>query len=403
MLIKNVRIITCTENAGKSGAIAGAKENTGPGEIEKGWILSEDGIILELGDMDSLPSYSGESIDASGCTVIPGLIDAHCHIGLQGEDLTTNGQSLSVDGDLVTPQLRAIDAIDPLDPHFAKALAAGITTVVTGPSSSNLIGGRFVALHTSGRRVDKMVVQDNVSIKFTLGDHPKQVLEEGYKTPMNRMAEAALLREYLFKANEYALKKDAAVRDDDAEDPLFDIKLEALMPVVKKEMKVYFHAGSLNDVYTAIRIATEFDLDYTLLCTDDINLEAESLASERITVITCPKPINGYTPESESIKFEGLDRLAKAGVRMAISTGHPSVPISYLPHCAAQGIKCGMDKDYALRSVAIHAAQSAGIEERVGSIEPGKRCDLVVFESNPFDMDSRIRMVIIDGEIVFCP
>lgn len=369
--------------------------------IHNGWILAEDGIIEAVGDMSDVPAYEGETIDAEGLIVIPGIIDAHCHIGMEEDALGFEGNDVNEMTDPVTPHLRAIDAVNPMDRCFSEALAAGVTTVVTGPGSANPIGGRFVAMHTYGRRADAMIVKENVCMKFALGENPKRVYHSKGKTPMTRMATAALIREYLNKAREYARKKDSAVRDDDVDEPPYDIRLEALVPVIEKEIPAHFHAHRLDDIYTAVRIAREFDLDYAIVHATEAHLDAQALAAEGVRVITGPSLTDRSKPELKNMTFEGPGILANAGLRPAICTDHPVIPENYIALCAALAVKSGMSEEDALRAITIYAAEAAGIDDQVGSIEQGKRADIVMLDGDPLDLNSRVRMVIIDGKKVY--
>jgi imidazolonepropionase-like amidohydrolase len=386
MLIKNAKIHTMSG---------------GDPVIDEGWILAEDGKIEAFGDMRSVPGHDGEVIDVQGRVIIPGIIDAHCHVGMEEDSLGFEGNDLNESTDPVTPHLRAIDAVNPMDRCFEEALAAGITTVVTGPGSANPIGGRFAAMHTFGRRVDSMVIRENVCMKFALGENPKKVYHQKGKTPVTRMATAALIREYLYKAKEYARRKDSAVRDDDTDEPSFDIRLEALVPVVEKAMPAHFHAHRLDDIYTAIRIAREFDLDFAIVHATEAHLDAETLAGEGVRVITGPTLGDRSKPELKNMTFEGPGILARSGLRPAICTDHPAIPINYIALCAALAVKSGMPADEALRAITIYAAEAAGIDDQVGSVELGKRCDLVILDGNPLDINSRVWMVLIDGKIVY--
>lgn len=385
MLVKNAKIYTMSN----------------PSVISDGWILTEDGIIEAFGEMSDMPRYDGETVDAEGRVVMPGIIDAHCHIGMEEDSLGFEGNDLNEMTDPVTPHLRAIDAVNPMDRCFAEALAAGVTTVVTGPGSANPIGGRFVAMHTYGRRIDSMVVRENVCMKFALGENPKKVYNSKGKTPMTRMATAAIIREYLNKAREYARKKDSAVRDDDVDEPPYDIRLEALVPVVKGEMPAHFHAHRLDDIYTAVRIAREFDLDFTIVHATEAHLDAGTLAAEGVKVITGPSLSDRSKPELKNMTFEGPGILARAGMRPAICTDHPVIPENYITLCAALAVKSGMSEDDALRAITIYAAEAAGIDDQVGSIEKGKRADLIMLDGNPLDIHSRVKMVVIDGNKVY--
>ncbi|SMC55024.1 amidohydrolase [Papillibacter cinnamivorans] len=367
-------------------------------EYDPGYVWIENGIIAECGSMDQLPAdIGGPVLDAEGGTVLPGLIDAHCHLGMFETLLSHDGDEANEDTDSATPQLRAIDGINPMDRCFREALSAGVTTVLTGPGSANAIGGQFAAIKTYGRRIDDMILQAPACIKFALGENPKTAHLDRDEGPVTRMATAAIIRENLFKAQEYLRKKDAAIRDEDAEDPDFDIKLEALIPLLKGDLAAHFHAHRADDIFTAIRISKEFGLKCVIIHGTEGHLIADILAKESIPVITGPLLTDRSKPELSNQTLRGPGVLSSAGVLTAICTDHPETPVQYLVLCAAMATKSGMKEADALRSITIHPARIAGIDRRVGSIAPGKDGDLVIFSGHPFSMKSEIRAVIAGG------
>lgn len=363
--------------------------------ILRGFVAFEGGKITGLGPMDRCPG--GESLDVEGARVYPGFVDAHCHLGVFGDSLGFEGEDGNESTDPVTPQLRAIDGINPLDRCFREAREGGVTTVLTGPGSANAIGGQFAAVKTAGRWVDRMVVKAPAAMKFALGENPKWTYKDRDETPITRMATAALIREQLAKAKEYLRKQEKAREDGDAEPPEYDCKLEALVPVIKGELPAHFHAHRADDIATALRIAREFRLDAVIVHGTEGHLVADILAEEGVPVITGPVISDRSKPELGNQRVENTALLASAGVPTAICTDHPENPIQYLPLGAALAVRAGMDPEEALQAITLRAARIAGIDRRVGSITVGKDADLVVWDDNPLQVSASVRMVFIDG------
>lgn len=367
-----------------------------------GFVFIKNGIIAGCGPTEMIPSgLDCPVLDAEGGTVLPGLIDAHCHLGMYEALGSRDGDDANEDTDPSMPQLRAIDGINPLDRCFPEALSAGVTTVLTGPGSANPIGGQFAAIKTYGRRIDDMILRAPACIKFALGENPKSVYQSKEEGPATRMATAAIIRENLFKASEYLRKKQAAAEDADAEEPAFDMKLESLLPLLRGELSAHFHAHRADDIFTAVRIAKEFGLKCVIIHGTDGHLIADILAREHIPVISGPLLTDRSKPELGNQTLGSPGVLCSAGVLTAICTDHPETPLQYLVLCAAMAAKHGMREEDALAAITIHPAKIAGIEDRVGSIAPGKDGDLVVFSGHPFSMESRVRAVIAAGARVY--
>ena len=361
--------------------------------IPCGFVAFEEGKITAVGSMEALPAGAfGEVLDAQGGHILPGFVDAHCHLGLFGNALGFEAT------DPCTPQLRALDAINPQDRCFQEARLGGVTCVLTGPGSANPIAGQSAVLKTTGRWVDEMVLKAPACMKFALGENPKAVYNERKETPITRMATAALIREELYKAREYMNKRARAETDPDADAPDYDAKLEALVPVLRREVPAHFHAHRADDMLTAIRIAREFDLDYVLVHGTEGHLIADILAAEGARVICGPLLTDRSKPELSHQTIENPARLARAGIPLAICTDHPELPIQYLPLSAAMAVRAGLDKTAALRAITIDAAQLAGVADRVGSLEAGKDADVVLCSAHPFSMDCTIQAVFIDGK-----
>lgn len=368
--------------------------------IENGSILIKDGKILEVGK-DLVAPLDAEIIDAEGKMVLPGFIDAHCHIGMWEEGMGFEGSDGNEWVDPITPHLRAIDAINPMDLAFEEAHMGGVTTAVTGPGSANIVGGMFVALKTCGKRVDDMILKEPVAMKIAFGENPKRVYESQKKSPITRMATAAILRETLYKAKTYMEKQEQA-KDDPSKMPEFDLKMEALTKVLKKEIPLKAHAHRADDIFTALRIAKEFDLDITLDHCTEGHLIADYLGEEGKGAIVGPTLSNRSKVELKNLTFETPKVLHEAGVKVAITTDSPVIPLHYLPICAGLAAKSGLDEMEALKAITINAAEIVGIDDRVGSIEVGKDADIGIFDGNPIkDIDCKTYATIINGKVVY--
>ena len=364
--------------------------------VQEGYIRLEDGKIAEV----SSGVYSGadrEVLDAKGKIITPGFIDAHCHLGMFGDALGFESDDGNEETDPCTPQLRAIDAINPLDRCFSEARAAGVTTVLTGPGSANPVSGQFAALKTDGRWVDAMVVRAPAAMKLALGENPKQVYHDRDETPVTRMATAAIIRENLRKAVEYGEKMDRAAQDEDADPPDYDAKLEALLPVVRGKLPVHIHAHRASDIVTGVRIAREFHLKCVIVHGTASHLIVDFLQEEGVPVITGPCLGDRSKPELTDMSLKTPSLLHKGGVPFAICTDHPEVPIQYLPLCAALAVKGGLDKETALSAITINAAKIAGLDENLGSLTPGKEADIVVTDRHPLEVTGNVRAVFIGG------
>ena len=366
--------------------------------IENGYVAISGSKILQAGPMEERPQeWEGERLDAQGGHVCPGFIDVHCHLGMFGDSLGFESEDGNEETDPCTPHLRAIDAVNPLDRCFSEARAAGVTTVLTGPGSANPVSGQFAALKTDGRWVDAMVVRAPAAMKLALGENPKQVYHDRDETPVTRMATAAIIRENLRKAVEYGEKMDRAARDEDADPPDYDAKLEALLPVVRGELPVHIHAHRADDIATGVRIAREFGLRCVIVHGTEGHLIPDLLAWEKIPVITGPALGDRSKPELANMTLENPALLRRAGVEVAICTDHPEVPIQYLPLCAALAVKGGLDEEEALAAITINAARIAGLDGALGSLAPGKEADIVITDRPPLELLGQVRAVFMGG------
>lgn len=357
-------------------------------------ILIDGGKITAIGEKLDVP-LGTEIIDASDLEVFPGFVEAHGHIGLDGYGIGYEGTDYNELNSIISPQLRGIDGVKAMEPTFAKAAAAGVTCVCVGPGSANVLGGTFTTIKTVGNRVDNMVVRDAVAMKCAFGENPKRVYRD--KSDSSRMTTAALLRETLYKAREYMDKKDAA-GDDASKRPAFDMKLEALIPVLKGEMPLKAHAHTTDDIFTAIRIAKEFDIRLTLEHVTEGHLIVDELAKEDYPLAVGPTLTDATKFELRNKSWTTPGVLAEAGCKVSIITDSPVIPQEYLPLCAGLAVQAGMEKFKALQAITINPARHVGIGDRVGSLEVGKDADIVIADGCPFEISTHIKYVLIDGE-----
>ena len=365
-------------------------------EAFRGDILVEDGKIRAVGEVPVIPE-GAEIVDAEGLQVYPGFVEAHGHIGLDGYGIGYEGMDYNELNDIISPQMRGIDGVKPMDPALPKAAAAGVTCVCVGPGSANVLGGTFTTIKTVGKRVDDMVVRDGVAMKCAFGENPKRVYRD--KKDSSRMTTAALLRETLFKAREYMEKKEAA-GDDVSKRPAFDMKLEAMIPVMKKEIPLKAHAHAAEDLFTALRIAREFDLKITLEHVTEGHLIVEELAKENVPLAVGPTLTSASKFELRNKSWITPGVLAAAGCQVSIITDSPVIPQEYLPLCAGLAVQAGMDPFAALQAITINPAKHAGIADRVGSLEVGKDADMVITDGCPFEVSTKVKHVFIDGKRV---
>ncbi len=357
----------------------------------------EDGKIASVGRPEK--TEPDEIIDAKGAVITPGFIDAHTHLGMWEDSLNFEGDDGNEDTDPCTPQLRAIDAINPRDRCFREAREAGVTSVVTGPGSANPIGGQMCAVKTGGSAeiIDEMVIKAPISMKMALGENPKSVYHGKNQAPVTRMATAALIREQLAQAREYARLKAKAEQDKEADPPDFDAKNEALLPVLRGELPVHFHAHRLDDMYTAMRIAKEFQLRFVIVHGTSAHLAAEYFAQTHTDIFSGPFLCDRSKPELYDLTPKNPGILHRAGVRVAIVTDHPVIPLPYLPLCAGLAVREGMPYEAALAAITLNPAKIIGIDDRVGSLEPGKDADLAVFDGDPLTVAAKPLAVMING------
>jgi len=369
---------------------------TEAGTLKDGVILIEDGRIKAIGADLEIPEEA-EVYDYGEKTILPGLIDAHTHLGIGEEGIGWEGRDYNEMTSPVTPELRAIDAINPADLGLEDARKSGITSVMVAPGSANVIGGECLAMKTNGKYVDDMIIKNPVGIKAAFGENPKRVYGEQKKSPSTRMAVAAELRKALMETEDY-IKNKANKENDEDNSFKRDIQLESLARVINGEMPLKTHAHRADDIMTALRIADEFAIDLTIEhCTEGHKI-AERLAEAGVPAIVGPSLTTRSKVEVKDRDFKTAAVLAEAGVKVALMSDHPVIPVDNLMVYAALAVKAGLDRSEAYKSVTINPAEILGINDRVGSLEAGKDADLVVYAGDPLDIAANVEAVYISGE-----
>jgi imidazolonepropionase-like amidohydrolase len=366
-------------------------------DIENGAVLIDDNGKIAAVGTDLVAPSGARVIDAGGRLVTPGCVEAHCHIGLDNEAVGWEGHDYNDAADPITPQMRAIDAIYPQDEAFENAIKSGVTSACTGPGSANVVGGTFAAIKLVGNRVDNMIIKYPLAMKCAFGENPKRVYGQGgKKSPMTRMGTAALLRELLFKTRRYLADKEAG------KNPGFDMKLEAMIPVIKGELPLKAHAHRADDILTAVRIAKEFDVKLTLdHCTDGAVI-ADELAKEGYPCFVGPSLGKKSKVELVNKSFSTPAVLQAAGVQISIITDAPVIPLHHLPMCAGLAANAGLPADEAWRAITINPATLTGIGDRVGSLEVGKDGDVVIWTADPITtVGGAAYVTVVDGKVVY--
>lgn len=370
------------------------------GVIPNGWVKTENGKITEIGsgNPDNVPE---NSTDAKGGMLLPGFIDAHTHLGIIEDGIDFEGDDCNESTDPFTPQMRAIDGINPFDRCFEEARMRGITAAASSPGSANPCGGEICAIKTNGRRIDDMLIK-NCGIKFAMGENPKNVYNGREETPVTRMAVTALIREGLHKARRYVRDMDSYYSDSENYDPPeYDIKCEALMPLLDRKIKAFFHCHRADDICTAIRISKEFSLDAVIIHGTEGYKIADIIAEEKVPVIAGPIICDRCKPEMRGLELKNAAVMHRNGVKTAVCTDHTVIPIQYLPLSAQAAVKGGLSFEDALKTITINPAEILGIDETTGSISVGKDADIQLYRKgeNPLDLMSEPKLVMISGDI----
>ena len=366
-------------------------------------VLVEDGKIKAIGNFDELDYPEAVIIDALGRYVTPGLVDPHCHVGMMESTIGWAGSDVNEITNPVTPELRAIDAIKPHDPCFKEALDSGVTTVCTGPGSANIIGGTFTALKPFGKTVDEMILVKELAMKMALGENPKRCYGNSKTSPSTRMASAAIMREWLFKAKNYYQKKQDYIKalkeGKEAKEPEFNMKLESLSRVFDG-MLVKIHAHQADDIATAIRIGEEFGLNLSVdHCTEGY-LIPETLKKNNTKVIIGPTLGDKSKYELKAKSFDSGKVLYQNGIEFGIMTDHPVIEQQHTLVQLALFVKAGLPELEALKAVTINAAKMCQIDHLVGSIKENKDADIVIWSGNPLDIMTNADVVILNGKIM---
>ena len=385
------------------------------GVIEGGTVLIDGKKIAAVGKNVQIPAGT-QVIDAAGKVVMPGLIDAHCHAGLFNDGVGWDHADGNEMVDPITPHLRALDAVHPEDLAFPDIVSAGVTTILTGPGSANLIGGSWICIKTAPRpSIEQMILMEPAGMKMALGENPRRVYGSQHRAPATRMGNAGELRAALVKAQNYMLKqeqyakdlaeyeKKAAAGEKDAKAPVAperDLKLGALAKALRREQRVHIHAHRADDILTAVRIAEEFNLDVNIEHATEGYKIADILAAKGIHCTVGPILFSRSKYELRNMDPKNPGVLAKAGVKVAIQTDEMSA-VRYLAINAALAVREGMPEEEALKAITINAAEIIGVQERVGSLEVGKDADVVIFSGHPFDYRSVAEQVFIEGELVY--
>ncbi len=366
-------------------------------DYEDGFVQIRNGKITAVGDMADCPVQKGGDgvICANGNPVLPGIIEAHCHMGITEEKKGMEGDDCNESVEPITPYLRAIDAINPMDAAFDDALRAGITSAMVGPGSSNVVGGQFAFIKTHGRCIDRMIVKAPAAMKVAFGENPKVNFSGQNISPATRMAIAAMLREELFKAQEYQRKRKENPEQEK------DFRYECWLPVLEGRIPLKAHVHRADDILTAIRIAKEFHLSMTLDHCSEGHLIAEEIKESGFPAIVGPDMASRNKIEVQNMAFKTVGILNKKGICTAITTDHPVSMIQFLPICAGLAVKSGLPPQEGLRSITINAARICGVSDRVGSLEPGKDGDVVIFDGNPLEVFTSALCTIIEGKVVY--
>ena len=362
------------------------------GTFPCGYVDFEEGKITAFGPMETAPAYNGPAFDAKGGWIMPGLIDAHSHIAICEQSSGGMGNDCNENNNIpATPDMRAIDGINPWDPSIKTSREAGVTTVAVCPGSANAIGGQIAAVKLAGESVEEMAIKPVAAIKMALGENPKRSYMQKNLSPKTRMATAAIIRKYLTNAQLYAEKKAAG-------EDVWDPQLEPLLPLLRREIPVHIHSQEADDLFTAMQIAHTFNLRYSLVHAADADRMLNYMAKEDSIPIFGPYACWSSQHEMVNLSPATAGRMVAAGIEVAITTDHDVTPLWMLTHFAGLAVREGMPEDAAFRAVTINGAKAMGVDDRVGSIAVGKDADIVVFNGHPFEYLTKTDAVFINGK-----
>jgi imidazolonepropionase-like amidohydrolase len=368
--------------------------------FDPGYVLIENGKISAIGPLADLPQPAPDAdvVDLRGKWIVPGLIDAHTHVGIGEQGFGREGMDTNETTDPVTPQVRAIDATNPDDEAFRDALAAGVTAVNVMPGSANVVGGLAFAVKTYGSRIDQMVLRNPTGMKAAMGENPKRTHGDAKRMPSTRLGIAALFRDLCVRTQNYMAKQAQAEPGKPIER---DLRLEQMALVLRREIPMRIHAHRADDILTALRIRDEFGFDMVLDHSTEAFKMPDELLRRNIPAVVGPTLTSRYKVELRERNLKTAGLLVRAGVKVALTTDHWVVPIQHLLLGLMLSVREGLDRDEALKLVTINPAEILGIADRVGSIAPGKDADLAVFSGDPLDIMQRVVRVYLDGEPVY--
>ncbi|MBC7363113.1 MAG: amidohydrolase [Candidatus Aminicenantes bacterium] len=375
--------------------------------VENGMIIVEGGKVKAVGKNLSVPA-GAEVIEEPGGWVLPGLIDAHSSLGLTGETGRSENEELSEPN---VAQLQVIDALNPFDKRIAQVRRAGLTSALVCPGRRSVIGGQAAVVKLRGKTVEQMVLKAPAGIKFSIGEGPKEAFGGKGRLPSTRMGNVYVIRQALLEAREYA-EKWAAYEKKAAEakksgkiakqnnEPKKDLKLEALARVVRGELPALIECYRVDDISAALRLVDEFKLKAVLIGCAEGYLLAEEIARRKIPVIVGPMGIGPKRSETEKLDISNAAKLHRAGVKIVLQSEvqYGLGALEELPLIAALAVRGGLAEEEAFKALTINAAEVMGVADRIGSLEPGKDADLVIFSGNPLDYRTRVKMVLLDGQ-----
>lgn len=359
-------------------------------------IIIGDGKIQDIGDDISYKFQGDKQIDLKEMFVFPGFIDCHTHLGIIEECTGKIGADNNETSDPVTPHLNGIDGINPFDVSFKDALRSGVTCVMSGPGSNNVVGGRNIALKTCGTIIDKMIVKNPAGFKISLGENPITTYGVNDKCPVTRMGIAALIRELFMRTEDYIERKEKNKIEER------DIRLEAVIPLLKGEIPLRVHAHRADDIVTAVRIAEEFKIKKMVIeHGTEAHLVKEYLKEKNIPVAYGPLLTPRIKMELKARNYKSIVELTEAGVKTALITDHPYNSIDCLRTVAAIALAQGLSFRESIKTITENPAEILNCQEKIGKLDIGYDADVVVYDKNPLEVDSKVQYTLINGEIVF--
>lgn len=354
--------------------------------IPSGDVMIDNGKIVQTGT-NLITETDVKIMDCSGLFLFPGFIDVHTHLGLYDEGTGWAGNDANETAEALTPHIRAIDGVYPLDPAFTDAVRSGITTVHIMPGSANVIGGTTSIIKTTGKNIKKMIVQETAALKIALGENPKRIHSHGNSSSITRMGIMGMLREAFYQA----------INTDNPE----DLRISPLIMALKREIPVRIHAHRADDIITALRLAEEFNLDLRIEHCTEGHLIASELGGMGLKVSVGPTLTRKSKIELKNKTWKTYQELTNHGVEVSITTDHPYTPIQYLNICASLAMREGLSEQKALEGITILPAKNLKIDHYLGSIEPGKDADLVLWSHHPFHYLAKPKWTMIGGEFVY--